>query len=60
MFGEGKHMKRDNRIKPGDNGQYTFCLCDKCGEAYEAAYEHICRKKNSYPMKSEEPKNDRP
>lgn len=42
---------RDNRLwKPGNEGvQATFCLCEKCGEAYEAAYEHVCREKNSYP-----------
>lgn len=48
------NTKRKNRIRPGDPGQYTFCLCEKCGEAYEAAYEHICRKVNSYPVKWED------
>ena len=27
-----------------------MCICGKCGEAYEADREHICRRKNSYPM----------
>lgn len=47
--------KRDNRLwRPECIGvQATFCLCEKCGEAYEAAYEHVCRKKNSYPVKRE-------
>lgn len=29
--------------------QFTVCICDKCGEAYEPDREHVCRKKNSYP-----------
>lgn len=29
--------------------QATFALCEKCGEAYEADREHVCRKRNSYP-----------
>lgn len=43
--------KRDNRLwKPGCEGvQATFVLCGMCGEMYEAAYEHVCMKKNSYP-----------
>ncbi len=28
---------------------FTLCKCSKCGEYHEAALEHICRKKNSYP-----------
>lgn len=49
-------MKRDNRLwRPGNEGvQATMCLCEKCGEAYEAAYEHVCREKNSYPRKQED------
>ena len=38
---------RQNERKPWD--QFTVCICDKCGEAYEPDREHICRKKNSYP-----------
>ena len=45
--------ERKNRIKPGDGGQYTFCRCEQCGEFYEAAYEHKCRKENSYPIRQE-------
>ena len=33
---------------------FTAMLCNKCGEMYEADREHICRKKNSYPIR--EPK----
>ena len=29
--------------------QFTVCICDKCGEAYEPDREHLCREKNSYP-----------
>lgn len=29
---------------------FTACECEKCGELYEADREHICRKKNSYPI----------
>ena len=32
------------------------CKCEKCGEMYEADREHICRKKNSYPLR--EPKGE--
>jgi len=44
--------KRDNRLWLPQNAgvQATFCLCEKCGESYEADREHVCRKKNSYPM----------
>ena len=38
---------RQNERKPWD--QFTVCICDKCGEAFEPDREHICRKKNSYP-----------
>ena len=37
---------RQNDRKPWD--QFTACICDKCGEAFEPDREHICRKKNSY------------
>lgn len=39
-------MRQNNR-KPWE--QFTVCICDKCGEAFEPDREHICRKKNSYP-----------
>lgn len=29
---------------------FTICKCEKCGEYYEAALEHTCRKRNSYPL----------
>ena len=38
---------RQNERKPWV--QFTACICDKCGEAFEPDREHICRKKNSYP-----------
>ena len=38
---------RQNDRKPWE--QFTVCICDKCGEAYEPDREHVCRKKNSYP-----------
>lgn len=43
--------KRDNRLWLPQNAgiQATFCLCEKCGEGYEADREHVCRKWNSYP-----------
>lgn len=28
----------------------TLVLCDKCGEGYEVDWEHVCRKRNSYPI----------
>lgn len=45
--------KRKNRLwLPQNIGvQATMCMCDKCGEAYEAGLEHICMKVNSYPLK---------
>lgn len=48
-------MNRKNRLWLPQNAgiQATMCLCEKCGEAYEAAYEHICGKENSYPIKEE-------
>ena len=47
------NMKRKNRLWLPQNAgiQATFCLCEECGEAYEAALEHVCRKVNSYPQK---------
>lgn len=50
--------KRDNRLWLPQNAgvQATFCLCEKCGEGYEADREHVCRKRNSYPT---EPKTMR-
>ena len=44
--------KRNNRLWLPQNRdiQATMCICEKCGEAYEADREHICRRKNSYPM----------
>ena len=43
---------RINRLWLPQNAgvQATFCMCEKCGEGYEADLEHVCRKKNSYPM----------
>ena len=45
--------KRKNRLwLPQNKGiQTTLCMCKKCGEAYEAGLEHVCRTVNSYPMK---------
>lgn len=43
-------MKRDNPKYPPWHC-FTACKCEKCGELYEADREHICRKKNSYPMR---------
>lgn len=45
--------KRKNRLwLPQNKGIYIeLCMCEKCGEAYEAGLEHICKKVNSYPMK---------
>lgn len=37
---------RQNDRKPLE--QFTACICNKCGEIYEADREHICKKKNSY------------
>ena len=53
LKGEKKMPKRDNRLWLPQNAgvQATFCMCEKCGESYEADREHVCRKKNSYPMK---------
>lgn len=47
--------KRYNRLwLPEKRGiQATMCLCDKCGEAYEASLEHVCKAKNSYPIKED-------
>ena len=45
---------RYNRLWLQQNAgfQATFVLCEKCGEWYEASLEHVCRKRNSYPMDS--------
>lgn len=40
--------ERDNPNYPSGHA-FTLCRCNKCGEYYEASYEHICKKKNSYP-----------
>ena len=47
--------KRVNRLwLPQNRGiQATFCLCEECGEGYEASLEHVCRRINSYPVKWE-------
>lgn len=40
---------RDNpNYEPGHC--FTICKCEKCGEYHEAALEHICRRRNSYPI----------
>jgi len=46
---------RNNRLWLPQNAgvQATFCLCEKCGESYEADRKHVCRKKNSYPVKED-------
>lgn len=48
--------ERDNRLwKPGSEDiQATMCMCEKCGEAYEADREHVCKVKNSYPVTDSE------
>ena len=43
-------MSRDNPNYPPWHC-FTACLCEKCKVLYEADREHICRKKNSYPVK---------
>ena len=51
---------RNNRLwLPQNRGiQATMCICEECGEGYEAALEHVCRKVNSYPMRMEWVKKD--
>ncbi|MCH5199003.1 MAG: hypothetical protein J1E34_08865 [Oscillospiraceae bacterium] len=49
--------KRDNPNYPPGHC-FTVTKCEKCGEGYEADKEHICRKKNSWPNKDEEGKNE--
>lgn len=39
---------RDNPDYPAGHC-FTICRCEKCGEYHEAALEHICKRKNSYP-----------
>lgn len=34
--------------------QATMCMCETCGEAYEAGLDHVCREVNSYPVKEVE------
>jgi len=47
---KNEDSERDNpKYPPGHC--FCVCLCDRCGEFYEADQEHICRKKNSYPTK---------
>ena len=43
---------RKNRLWRAENRwiQATMCLCEKCGEAYEAGLEHVCGQVNSYPQ----------
>ena len=41
--------KRDNPNYPPWHC-FTAMICEKCGEMYEADREHICKKKNSYPL----------
>lgn len=43
--------KRDNPKYPPWHCM-TLTLCEKCGEYFEASLDHICRKKNSYPVKN--------
>ena len=45
-------MERQNERGPYD--VFTARLCPKCKEFYEADRTHICRKKNSYPMRNTE------
>ena len=45
-------MKRDNPKYPPWHC-FTACLCDKCGEMHEADREHICKRKNSYPIREQ-------
>lgn len=45
-------MERKNERGPDD--VFTACLCPKCNEYYEADRKHVCRRRNSYPMKTTE------
>ena len=49
-------MNRDNRLWLRQNASVpaTLCICEKCGEGMEVALEHVCRKKNSYPVEDVE------
>ena len=38
---------------------FTACLCDKCGEWYEADRLHICKTQNSYPDIEESEEEDK-
>lgn len=42
-------MERKNERGPDD--VFTACLCPKCNEYYEADRKHVCRRRNSYPMR---------
>lgn len=48
-------MPRDNPNYPPWHC-FTVCKCTKCSEWYEADREHICKKKNSYPLVAPEGK----
>lgn len=39
-----------NRYHPPGH-QFTVVQCEKCGDWYEASYEHICKQVNSYALK---------
>lgn len=43
------YLYRDNPEYPAGHC-FTICRCEKCGEYYEASMNHICCKKNSYPL----------
>lgn len=42
-------MPRNRYHPPGH--QFTVVQCEKCGDWYEASYEHICKQVNSYALK---------
>ena len=44
---------RDNPKYPAGH-VFTLTICPKCHEGYEASYEHICMKKNSYSLEYED------
>lgn len=48
-------MERKNERGPDD--VFTACLCPKCKEFYEADRKHVCRRRNSYPMRIPETKH---
>ena len=46
-----KKKKKESRMNERQIGDvFTANQCPRCGEYYEADREHICRKKNSYPI----------